>query len=122
MVGNEKSSPRSDAVEDVAAAKTATADFFSAEVNRCQAELVKAQEALAEAEARRAEIAGGARLTVGECVAVHAAVQAPAFALTHALIKGTTNQTRKDYQAIREHADAVKRGLVADGYTEAKLP
>lgn len=122
MATENKPTPQAATAEDLAAAKTATAGYFTAEVNRRQADLHQAQQALAEAEGRRDEIAYGARMTAGECVAVHASVQAPAFELTRALLNGTTTQTREDYQAIRDHADAVKRGLVADGYTGVELP
>ncbi|MFE5143850.1 hypothetical protein ACFRDV_40590 [Streptomyces fagopyri] len=102
---------------DVAAAKAAAAEFFAAEVDRLRVELDKAARALAAAESRQVEVAEGARMTAAESVAVHAAVQAPAY-VTRALIKGTTTQTRSDYQAIRDRADAVKRGLIIEGYAE----
>ncbi|MGW6025333.1 hypothetical protein [Streptomyces sp. NPDC055099] len=117
---SEKSAPIVTA-EDAAAAAAATMDYFAAEADRCRAEVEKAQQALAKAEQRRGEIVGGARMTAGESVAVHARVQAPAFELTRALLNGTTTQTREDYQAIRDHADSVRRGLVTDGYAEVRL-
>lgn len=106
-------------VEDVAAAKAAAAAFF-AEVRRLRAGLDKAAGAPAAAESRRAEGAEGAWMTAGESVAVHAAVQAPAFEPTRALIKGATTRNRAGCQAVRDRADAVECGLIIEGYTEVE--
>jgi len=120
-MATKKKSTATATTEDVAATKAAVVAYFNAEVESRRAELEAATRNLADAEARRSEIAGGARMTLGEYVSVHSAVQAPALQLAKDLINGRTDKTREDYQAIRDQADAVKRGLIADGYTEVEL-
>ncbi|MBC3844744.1 hypothetical protein GXW82_44635 [Streptacidiphilus sp. 4-A2] len=107
--------------EDVATTKAAVVAYFNGEVDRRRAELEAATKNLADAEARRSEIAGGARMTLTEYVCVHSVIQDQALELAKDLIDGRAGGTREDYQALRDQADAVKRGLVADGYTEVEL-
>jgi len=120
-MGTKKKTTATATTEDVAATKAAVVDYFNAEVERRRAELETATRNLADAEARRSEIAGGARMTLVEYVSVHNVIQNKALTLAKALIDGSALLTREDYDALRDQAEAVKRGLVADGYTEVEL-
>jgi len=88
---------------DVAVA--AIEDYFTGQLGKCRADLERVALLVADAERRREEVRGGSRLTSQEALLVHVA-QLPE----------ETGLTMEQREARLSRAQAVKRGLAAEGY------
>ncbi|MFJ3221339.1 hypothetical protein ACIPLC_36150 [Kitasatospora sp. NPDC086801] len=102
--------------DDVAVALAAIEQDRVEEVERAKAELAAALEKVGHAEERLAQVRAGSRIPDREAVSVHSGALAAATAVGQDVIAGRGTATKADFDAARERADAVQRGLAALGY------
>nr|WSX75949.1 hypothetical protein OH826_20105 [Streptomyces sp. NBC_00899] len=109
--------PAKGAQQDDAAAAAHAADWFLADgAAAARADLDVARRRVKAAEQRLADYRAGGRLTHNEALFTYGWSLATAEGLAEQLLHGEPEVTKEDLREAEEVAEAVRRGLVADGF------